>query len=87
MSWQELDLSDVGRDLCVTGIVKSAYDSGEAFFVTLGAAPDAFSILSYDWMFPDVAPGMCVAVEGTIEQLGSAPVYQVHYQDAVYGCE
>lgn len=86
LSWNSVSLSNVGQEVCATGTVWGAYDSGEAFFVTFSQDSSAFYVLSYDWFFPDVKPGSCVVARGVVKKLGRAPVILIEYQDHLYLC-
>jgi hypothetical protein len=84
--WDEITLLDVGEELCVTGIVRHAYTTNEAFFITFSNDPDDFYILSYEWRYPGLTQGACVEATGTIEKLGNSPVIQIKYHDNLYKC-
>ncbi len=87
VSWKQVDLLDVGKEMCVTGIVRNAYSNEEAYFITFSNEPGDFYILSYEWVFPGLGYGSCVMVEGTVERLGSSPIIQIKYHDSLYKCE
>lgn len=83
--WNQVHLAAVGRFICVTGNVRSAYQTDEAFFVTFGKDSGSFYILSYDWVF-QVEPGDCVIAQGSIQKLGNSPVIVLKYHHDLYLC-
>ena len=82
--WQDVALRNEGKNLCVTGIVRSAYNTEQAYFITFGNQPGDFYIISYEWIFPDVHSGVCVQATGEIKRLGSSPVIDIEYHDNLY---
>ena len=68
--------AEIGRSLCVRGRVRVGYGRRGNYYIKFTNEPNAFFIMGYDWNyeFGGVNPGDCVMVEGTVENLGGAPV-------------
>ncbi len=88
VSWQQVDLGDVGREMCVFGDVQAVRYTDEAMFITFSNDPTDFYLLSYeiDRVYEGLGYGSCIQIQGTIEKLGQTPVYQVRYNDGLYHC-
>jgi len=84
LPFASVSLRDVGRDLCVYGIVWQEYENEQAYFVEFSRASDALYLVSYDFVFPDLDSGDCVTAEGEIDQLGDNPVMVVR---DLYHCQ
>lgn len=86
-SWDQISLTDVGKTLCVYGIVKTARidESQKAFFMIFGTEPSDFYMVTYDgWYWEDVQ-NQCVGAEGEIMEIGQAPVMVVDPYE-LYDC-
>ncbi len=88
VSWQQVDLGDVGREMCVFGDVQEVRYTDEAMFITFSNDPTDFYLLSYekDRVYEGLGYGSCIQIQETIEKLGQTPVYQVRYNDSLYHC-
>ncbi len=76
-SWEEITLNDVGRDLCVFGLVRHTRTDELAYYIIFGNEYDSFFLIHYGNKMAEVVPGVCVQVDGRIQQLGSNPVIVV----------
>ncbi len=76
VSWDAIDPSREGEDLCAYGIVKRWYATGELPFVAVfSEAADAFLIIDRFEPHPEVSPGDCIQVEGTVGVFGDVRPY------------
>lgn len=68
--------AEIGRSLCVRGRVRVGYGRRGNYYIKFTNEPKAFFIMGYDWNyeFGGVNPGDCVMIEGTVQDLGGAPV-------------
>jgi hypothetical protein len=85
-NWNVIDLTDVGKTMCVYGTVREAWIDyqQQTFFMTFGSGYDDFYMLTYGgWYFDDVE-NHCVKGYGKIAKIGSAPVMVV---DELYHCD
>jgi DnaJ-domain-containing protein 1 len=85
LQWHQVTLRHVGKEICVTGTVRNAYETQEAFFITFSNQSEDFYLLSYEWVF-EVGPGSCVVAEGLVQKLGRSPLIVIEYNDNLYKC-
>lgn len=64
ISWKEAHLH-VGEETCVTGIVTSTYNSGNAFFMNFSSNRSSFYLVSFDFTWDNLR-GECVVAHGKI---------------------
>ncbi len=81
--WSEITMDDVGRDLCVYGIVQSGWwDSNQgAYFINFSSETGSYYIVLYGWRITDLESGDCVKSSGEIGHLGSSPVMTIDAYD------
>jgi hypothetical protein len=84
--WSEVDISDVGQDICVYGYVLSAYQTDEAYFIAFGPSSTDFFLLSYDLHYPDIKTGACVVASGKVKRLGLTPVIVLSQDSLLVEC-
>ena len=88
-NWSQITLNDVGRVLCVQGVVEYVSNDETSFQVRFSNDPGSFFILSREWYYPDILRGSCVMViDGKIENLGGkTPVIVIRNDDEILVCE
>jgi hypothetical protein len=75
-NWRQVTLSQVGRTLCVAGIVANSYHGSSAdayvFYIAFGNGKGDFYMVDYNGYFEGLN-GKCVYSTGKIEQVGDSP--------------
>lgn len=84
ITWAEVSLEDVGKELCVRGIVITAYTAGDMFYMTFSQNPEDFYMVSYGGWYKEIKDN-CVQGEGEIEQIGLAPIMVID-ETNLYRC-
>jgi hypothetical protein len=79
-------LADVGKELCVTGIVEYTTQKGNSFSIYFSKDDGDFRIVVYDRVPKGIEKGVCVKVTGVIKELLSAPVIAPGFKDVIEIC-
>ncbi|MGA2112087.1 MAG: hypothetical protein ABSG98_08060 [Anaerolineales bacterium] len=85
----DITLKDVGKTLCVRGIVRVGIGTNLNYYVSFGTAPYEFYMVGYGWSLTPgsgVDPGDCLQVTGKIGQVGTTPVMVVEPPDLKERC-
>lgn len=73
--WDQVTLDDEGEVMCVYGVIKRWFASGDIPFVAIFSEDlGTFSFVDYNQTFPGAKPGTCIVAEGSIEVMrGTRP--------------
>ena len=73
--WDQVTLEDEGEVMCVYGVIKRWFASGDIPFVAIFSEDlGTFSFVDYNQTFSEAKPGTCIIAEGTIEVMrGTRP--------------
>jgi len=83
--WSEIELSDVGKTICVYGIVHDSYWGGDIFYIRFTEAKNSFKfIVLNNYYFKDIN-GKCVLSTGEIKNFDKVPYMEV--REKIYFCE
>ncbi len=88
--WNTVTKEDVGREVCVYGVVKEAWFDYQqwAFFMTFGYNYDDLYMVVYNGYYYEDVENHCVQFYGEIKYLGDAPVFVINPMPAqIYYCE
>lgn len=84
--WDEIDVSMLGKEVCVFGIVQSNTSTSEiATRIEFSDEPNSFFLLSSQYSFPDVRRGDCVQAIDVV--LSFESVLYMNILDSLYSCE
>jgi hypothetical protein len=75
VSWEQVNLEDEGKVMCVYGVIKRWFASGDIPFVAIFSEElGTFSFVDYNQTFSEAKPGTCIVAEGPIEVMrGTRP--------------
>jgi hypothetical protein len=66
--WDQVTLEDEGEVMCVYGVIKRWFASGDIPFVAIFSEDlGTFSFVDYNQTFSEAKPGTCIVAEGPIE--------------------
>jgi hypothetical protein len=77
---------DSGKNLCVTGEVYASQEKNGVFSITFTKEWGNFYLLSYDRVWKDAQPGVCIQVTGDIVMSGTIPVIVFGWQNDLSVC-
>jgi hypothetical protein len=70
----EVTLTDVGKTLCVTGVIREILPETNDILLIFSNKKGAFYFVIYENLWPDVQKGACVRATGTIEKIFNNPI-------------
>ena len=75
VSWEQVSLEDEGEVMCVYGVIRRWFASGDIPFVAIFSEDlGTFAFVDYTQTFSEAKPGTCIVAEGPIEVMrGSRP--------------
>ena len=74
--WDEVSLDSEGETLCVFGVLKRWFQSGEIPYVAIfSEAMGTFEIIDYTRTYPEFKAGTCIMVEGEIMSMRTVRPY------------
>ena len=73
--WEQVTLEDEGKIMCVYGVIKRWFSSGDIPFVAIFSEDlGTFAFVDYNQTFFEAKPGVCIMAEGEIQVMrGSRP--------------
>jgi hypothetical protein len=71
---QTVSLTNVGKNLCVTGTVTGVNTANDVTYIRFDDNNGSFYILLYGWTWKEAKPGVCIQVSGEVKKLGTSPV-------------
>jgi hypothetical protein len=72
VSWEEIGEQDVGKELCVYGVVRRWFASGDIPFVAIFSEDlGTFAFIDRSTTYSQVRPGTCVTATGTVKLMRS----------------
>jgi hypothetical protein len=73
--WEQVSLEDEGKIMCVYGVIRRWFASGDIPFVVLFSEDEGtFVFVDYNQTFAEAKPGVCIVAEGEIEVMrGTRP--------------
>jgi hypothetical protein len=71
---QDVSLTYVGKNLCITGTVKGVNTVNNVSYIRFDDNTGSFYLLLYGWTWKEARPGACVQASGEVKKLGSSPV-------------
>jgi hypothetical protein len=74
MPAQDVSLSNVGKNLCITGTVKRVNTLNDVSYIRFDDNTGSFYLLLYGWIWKEAKPGVCIQASGEIKKLGTSPV-------------
>lgn len=86
MPAQSVTLDDVGKTLCVTGVILKLDERESGLLIVFGVARGTFYFVSYDYVWEVAKPGACVMASGVIQRIGNAPVIVLDNQSPLLPC-
>ncbi|NIS81272.1 MAG: zinc-ribbon domain-containing protein [Anaerolineales bacterium] len=77
--WDQVSLADADNEMCVYGVVRRWFSSGEIRFVAIFSEDTGtFAFVDYETTHPEVRPGTCIMSEGMIEIMrGTRPFIDI----------
>lgn len=81
-----ITLKELGRTLCVQGVVINTIDHPSGFMVIFSTQPGAFYWVSYDMKWTKAKLNTCYQITGKIEQIGSSPILIFDYGNIPEAC-
>jgi hypothetical protein len=73
LDWSDVTSADVGKDICVQGVVKRWFASGDlAAVVIFSEDPGTFIMVQSNAADPRIKPGACLQVRGLVEIMSGA---------------
>ncbi len=82
----KITLADVGKTLCVQGVVIETVEKSSSFMVIFSHEKGAFYWVTYDMVWSKAKPGECYQAEGTIRQIGNSPILIFNYDNIPEVC-
>lgn len=84
--WQRVTSANIGRLMCVYGVVKRWYSTAD-FATVIRFSEDPGDLIFYDiaYTYDDLASGACVAATGVIENMGSR--LAINIDGELYACD
>jgi len=79
-------LDDVGKTLCVTGMVVFTTQNDTAFSIYFSNDDGYFRIVIYDRIPTDIKKDVCIRVTGEVKMLTGIPVMALGYHDVIVFC-
>jgi len=74
LSVQDVSLTNVGKNLCITGTVKAVNSGDNVSYIRFDDNTGSFYLLLYGWTWKEAKPGVCIQASGEVKKLGSSPV-------------
>jgi hypothetical protein len=69
LTWNAVNISHIGKTICVTGYVYDLYPIGVyGFRIRFTNQPNAFFLLDQQGYYPDLRSGDCIAAEDVVRQ-------------------
>lgn len=84
--WSSVTLSDVGKTLCVYGVVKHSTIRDGTLFLTFSNKNTDFFFVHYGGTWFEGVENNCAMAEGKIQQIGGSPVIVINQYD-LHFCE
>ena len=81
-----ISLADVGKTLCVKGIIIETREKPNSFMVIFSNQKGAFYWVSYDMVWPSADIHTCYQLEGMVRQLGGNPIMLFDYSNFPEEC-
>jgi hypothetical protein len=81
-----ITLNDVGKTMCVEGIILETVTNPTDFMVIFSYEKNAFYWVSYDLVWSIGEPDECYQIQGTIDRIGNSPVLVFGYQNLPEAC-
>lgn len=81
-----ITLDDVGKSLCVEGVVLEIIPHTTDVMVTFSYERGAFYWVSYDLAWSEGKAGKCYRVDGTIKRIGNSPMLVFDYKNIPEAC-
>jgi hypothetical protein len=81
-----ITLADVGKTLCVQGIIIETIEKPNNFMVIFSNQKGAFYWVSYDMVWSSADLHTCYQLEGTVRQLGGNPIMLFDYNNLPEEC-
>jgi hypothetical protein len=81
-----ITLDDVGKTLCVRGVVLETITNPTDFMVIFSYERGAFYWVSYDVVWSNAEKNTCYQVHGTIDRIGNSPMLVFDYQSLPEAC-
>lgn len=81
-----ITLDDVGKTLCVQGVVLEIISQPAYLMVTFSYQKGAFYWVAYDYAWSQGKTGECYQVDGKIERIGNSPMMIFNYKNIPEGC-
>jgi hypothetical protein len=81
-----ISLSDVGKALCVKGIVIETINHPSGFIVIFSTDPGSFYWISYDWNWTKAKLNTCYQITGEIYKMGNTPILLFGYHNQPEVC-
>ncbi len=82
----QITLAEVGKTLCVQGIVIETVEKTNSFLMAFSNKKGAAYWVSYDMVLSKIDLGTCYRVIGTIQQLGNSPILVFNYSNIPEVC-
>lgn len=86
--WSDVTKNDIGKEICVYGIVVNAYysENYKGYFILFSSDPSALYIVKYgDKLFDDLT-GKCVQYTGILGKVWDTPVMSMGIDDPLHQC-
>lgn len=86
--WSDVTKNDIGKEICVYGIVVNAYysENYKGYFILFSSDPSAMYIVKYGDKVYDDLTGKCVQYTGTLGNVWDTPVMSMNIDDSLYQC-
>ncbi len=81
-----ITLADVGKTVCVQGVVIGTVTEPSYFMVVFSDEKGAFYWVTYDFVWSDAKLNTCYETTGTIEQIGTTPMLVFGYKNIPEVC-
>jgi hypothetical protein len=87
--WDSINISDVGKTLCVYGTVRNSWYSENqmAHIITFSADPESVYFILYGFETFEPMDGKCAKFTGTIYRVNNTPVLYIGENDRLYKCD
>ena len=84
--WSSVTLTDVGKNLCVYGVIKHSTVRDDTLYLTFSNKSSDFFFVHYGGTWFEGVENNCAMAEGKIQQIGGSPVIVINQYD-LYFCE